>query len=135
MNSWIRSVLVAAVFGISFCSCRDTASTGFLCNFTGSSIEFVMEPIDTAVYAQQISGGRVRVLSYDENTMRAELEANDDQCLWIANGVNGLNPGNLFIEYLEIRRSSGTEVHVGKEDIFDLFVEVENEVYEIQILE
>ena len=116
-------------------SCRDTASTGFLCNFSGSNIEFVMEPIDTALYAQQINGGRIRILSYDAATMRAEIDVNDGQCLWIANGTNGLSPNNLFIDYLEIRRNSASEFFLSKEEIFAQFREVQNDVYEIQVRE
>lgn len=115
--------------------CRDKASTGYLCNLTGSTIEYVMVPLDTAIYAQQISGNRVRVLEYNVSNQRAVLSVDPDVCIWIANGINGLDENDLFIDYIEVRTPNNRTVYATRPEIFSQFREVENEVYEIQITE
>lgn len=120
---------------VAFQSCRDTASTGFLCNYTGASIRYVMQPIDTALYSQNIKAGRVRVIEYSTSSGRAVLDVNNDVCLWIANGINGLDARSLFIDYLEIQKEQFTEFYTSREAIFALFKKTEKEVYEIQVVD
>jgi hypothetical protein len=128
--TYIGSIVILA---LACFSCRDTASTGFLCNFTGSETTFVMGPLDTLVYSQQIDRGSVTVIDFNPSNQRAVLEVSNDECLWIANGTNGLRTSNLFIDYLEMRLPTETRIYNSREEIFDLFVEVQNEVYEIQV--
>jgi hypothetical protein len=92
-----------------------------------------MGPIDTLVYTQQIDRGTVKVLEYNVSNQRAVLEVSNNECLWIANGVNGLSSSNLFIDYLELRLPAETRIYNSQSEIFALFEEVQNEVYEIQV--
>ena len=92
-----------------------------------------MSPADTLIYSQQIERGSVTVIDFNPSTKRAVLEVNSEECLWIANGTNGLRPSNLFIDYLEMQLPTETRVYNSRQEIFDLFDEVQNEVYEIQV--
>ena len=135
MNKRTTLIFPFLLLVLTFFSCRDTASTGFICNFTGNSARFVMSPIDTLVFSQQIERGSVTVLDYNVSSQSALLEVADDECLWIANGINGLNSSDLFIDYLELRLPTETRIYRSKQEIFSLFEEVQNEVYEIRVRE